>query len=86
MLSVLGWAETMRFGSSSTEMVQTALRMARATTGRTGIVRFHGHYHGWIDNIYTRNEGTEAAPAQQAPARVRAYACHPSRVERHPGV
>ena len=65
MLSVLGWAETMRFGSSSTEMVQAALRMARATTGRTGIVRFHGHYHGWIDNIYTRNEGTEAAPASK---------------------
>ena len=65
VLSVLGWAETMRFGSSSTEMVQAALRMARAATGRTGIVRFHGHYHGWIDNIYTRNEGTEAAPASE---------------------
>ena len=35
VLSVLGWAETMRFGSSSTEMVQAALRMARAATGRT---------------------------------------------------
>jgi len=65
VLSVLGWAETMRFGSSSTEMVQAALRMARAATGRAGIVRFHGHYHGWIDNIYTRNEGTEAAPASE---------------------
>ena len=30
VLAVLGWAETMRFGSSSTEMVQAALRMARA--------------------------------------------------------
>jgi glutamate-1-semialdehyde 2,1-aminomutase len=65
VLDVLGWAETMRFGSSSTEMVQAALRMARAATGRAQVVRFHGHYHGWLDNIYTRNDGTVAAPASQ---------------------
>jgi glutamate-1-semialdehyde 2,1-aminomutase len=65
VLSVLGWAETMRFGSSSTEMVQAALRMARAATGRTRVVRFHGHYHGWMDNIYTRNDGIAAAPASK---------------------
>jgi glutamate-1-semialdehyde 2,1-aminomutase len=65
VLAALGWAETMRFGSSSTEMVQAALRMARAATGRARILRFHGHYHGWIDNIYSRNEGTEAAPASK---------------------
>lgn len=65
VLAVLGWAETMRFGSSSTEMVQAALRMARAATGRSQVVRFHGHYHGWLDNIYTRNEGAVAAPASQ---------------------
>lgn len=65
VLDVLGWAETMRFGSSSTEMVQAALRMARAATGRARVVRFHGHYHGWLDNIHTRNDGTVAAPASQ---------------------
>jgi glutamate-1-semialdehyde 2,1-aminomutase len=65
VLSVLGWAETMRFGSSSTEMVQAALRMARAATGRTRVVRFDGHYHGWIDNIYTRNDGTGTAPGSK---------------------
>jgi glutamate-1-semialdehyde 2,1-aminomutase len=65
VLAVLGWAETMRFGSSSTEMVQAALRMARAATGRARVLRFHGHYHGWIDNIYTQNEGPEAAPASK---------------------
>jgi glutamate-1-semialdehyde 2,1-aminomutase len=63
VLAVLGWAETMRFGSSSTEMVQAALRMARAATGRSLVVRFHGHYHGWLDNIYTRNEGPVATSA-----------------------
>jgi glutamate-1-semialdehyde 2,1-aminomutase len=67
VLAALGWAETMRFGSSSTEMVQAALRLARAATGRSGILMFGGHYHGWIDNIYARpeDEGTGAAPASR---------------------
>jgi glutamate-1-semialdehyde 2,1-aminomutase len=65
VLGVLGWAETMRFGSSSSEMVQAALRMARAVTGRSGVMRFAGHYHGWLDNIYARGEGTTAVPASQ---------------------
>jgi glutamate-1-semialdehyde 2,1-aminomutase len=65
VLSVLGWAETMRFGSSSTEMVQAALRMARAATGRTRVLKFHGHYHGWIDNIHTHAQGTDALPASK---------------------
>jgi glutamate-1-semialdehyde 2,1-aminomutase len=65
VLEVLGWAETMRFGSSSTEMVQAALRMARAATGRALVVRFHGHYHGWTDNIYTRADGAGTAPGSK---------------------
>ena len=71
VLAVLGWAETMRFGSSSTEMVQAALRMARAATGRDRVVRFHGHYHGWIDNIYSR-DGAPKRPRPAGPARRRA--------------
>ena len=65
VLAVLGWAETMRFGSSSSEMVQAAVRIARAVTGRSGVMRFVGHYHGWLDNIYARNEGTTAVPASK---------------------
>ncbi len=65
VLAVLGWAETMRFGSSSSEMVQAAVRIARAVTGRNGVMRFVGHYHGWLDNIYARHEGTTAVPASQ---------------------
>lgn len=33
---------------SGTEAVQAAFRIARATTGRQLIVRFEGHYHGWV--------------------------------------
>ena len=87
VLAVLGWAETMRFGSSSTEMVQAALRMARAATGRSRVVRFHGHYHGWLDNIYTRNEGTVAAPASQGqpPARCTTSWCWSGTTSRRSG-
>lgn len=62
LLAALGWPETVRFGSSSTEMVQAALRIARATTGRRRIIQFYGHYHGWLDNIHVRREGNEAVP------------------------
>ncbi len=44
-------AERMRFTSSGSEAVQTALRLSRAATGRRAIIKFEGHYHGWFDNI-----------------------------------
>lgn len=49
--AALGWAEMVRFGVSGTESVQAALRLARAATGRRRVVRFEGHYHGWLDNV-----------------------------------
>jgi glutamate-1-semialdehyde 2,1-aminomutase len=42
-------AEKVRFVSSGTEAVQLAFRVARAYTGRSSIVRFDGHFHGWSD-------------------------------------
>ena len=44
-------AELIRIGMSGSEMVQTALRAARAHTGRKAFVKFEGHYHGWLDNV-----------------------------------
>ena len=44
-------AERVRIGSSGSEMVQAAFRIARAATGRSKIVKFEGHYHGWFDNV-----------------------------------
>src|SRR5699024_6681275 len=40
-----------RFGLSGTEIVQNALRLARAWTGKNRFIRFEGHYHGNADNI-----------------------------------
>jgi len=44
-------AELMRFCLDGSEAVQTALRVARAKTGRPKFLRFEGHYHGWMDNV-----------------------------------
>ena len=47
--------EQVRFTNSGSEAVGTAVRLARATTGRRIIVRFEGHYHGWQDTVYWSN-------------------------------
>jgi glutamate-1-semialdehyde 2,1-aminomutase len=44
-------AEMMRFCLDGSEAVQTAIRVARARTGRPKFLRFEGHYHGWLDNV-----------------------------------
>jgi glutamate-1-semialdehyde 2,1-aminomutase len=57
--------ELLRLGNSGTECVQYALRFARAATGRTLVVRFEGHYHGWSDAIHwsAHPDLAEAGPA-----------------------
>jgi glutamate-1-semialdehyde 2,1-aminomutase len=44
-------AERVRFHSSGTEATQMAVRLARAFTGKDKLMRFHGHYHGWLDDM-----------------------------------
>ena len=43
--------EKIRFVSSGTEAVMTAIRVARAFTGRDLIVKFNGNYHGHSDGL-----------------------------------
>jgi glutamate-1-semialdehyde 2,1-aminomutase len=43
--------ERLRFTSSGTEAVMSALRVARAATGRNLIVKFAGAYHGHSDSL-----------------------------------
>lgn len=45
-------AQRVRFCSSGSEAVHAALRVARAATGRGKVVKFEGHYHGWLDGVY----------------------------------
>jgi glutamate-1-semialdehyde 2,1-aminomutase len=51
LIRLIPCAELCRFGLSGSEIVQAAMRLARAVTGRTKILRFEGHYHGWFDNV-----------------------------------
>lgn len=43
--------EMVRFVSSGTEAAMSALRLARAATGRTAIIKFDGCYHGHADAL-----------------------------------
>jgi glutamate-1-semialdehyde 2,1-aminomutase len=40
-----------RFTASGTEATHLAIRLMRAYTGKTKIVRFVGHFHGWHDQV-----------------------------------
>lgn len=46
--------EMLRFVNSGTEATMTALRLARAFTGRDKIVKFAGCYHGHADGLLTK--------------------------------
>ena len=44
--------EMVRLGSSGSDMVHLAMRLARAATGRRLIAKLEGHYHGWLDGSF----------------------------------
>ncbi|MBX3087698.1 MAG: glutamate-1-semialdehyde 2,1-aminomutase [Cryobacterium sp.] len=69
--------EQVRFTNSGSEAVGTAVRLARATTGRRLLVRFEGQYHGWQDTVYWSNH---VDPALAGPAD------HPRPVAMGPGI
>jgi glutamate-1-semialdehyde 2,1-aminomutase len=58
-------ADMVRFTNSGSEAVGSAIRIARAYTGRRLVIRFEGHYHGWQDTIYWSNH---VDPAVAGPA------------------
>ena len=49
--SMVPCAERVRFTGSGTEAGLMALRLARGFTGRSKILRFKGHFHGWSDHM-----------------------------------
>ncbi|GHE12512.1 aspartate aminotransferase family protein [Streptomyces alanosinicus] len=51
-----GHLEQLRFVCSGTEAVMSTLRLARAYTGRTGVLRFNGGYHGHFDLVQNKDE------------------------------
>ncbi|MFD2327731.1 aspartate aminotransferase family protein [Cohnella sp. GCM10020058] len=61
-------ADKVAFSGSGTEAVMLAIRLARAYTGRSKVIRFEGHYHGWSDVIFTAFPMNAGAPASDMTA------------------
>ena len=62
VLRQLPYADKVTFMSTGTEAVQLAVRVARTTTERNLVVKFEGHYHGWIDPLYVNIPGYDPQP------------------------
>ena len=69
MTSLIPCADAVSFANSGTEIVQVALRLARAATRRRLCLKFEGHYHGWSDGILVSYHPSleEVAAANGAP-------------------
>ena len=48
------YAEKIRFVSSGTEAVMSAIRLARGVTGKNKILKFEGCYHGHVDSLLVK--------------------------------
>jgi glutamate-1-semialdehyde 2,1-aminomutase len=70
--SRLPWVEMLRFVSSGTEAVMSALRVARAATGRNQILKFEGCYHGHSDSLLVKAGSGLAGAAASSSAGVSA--------------
>ncbi len=57
-------AELCVFSSTGSEAVHAALRIARAATGRSRVIKFRGHYDGWYDPLHI---GLPGSPAPDTP-------------------
>lgn len=52
--SRIPWVEKVRFVNSGTEAVMSALRVARAATGKNKVLKFDGCYHGHVDSLLVK--------------------------------
>jgi glutamate-1-semialdehyde 2,1-aminomutase len=65
LVAALPCADVVTLHSSGSEAVHFAIRIARAWTGRSRIVKFDGHYHGWIDPLFANTPWT--VPVERSP-------------------
>jgi len=62
---------TVRFASSGTEIDQLLFRTMRGFTGRPKILKFEGHYHGWMDSVnWSVHPPLDQAGPEDAPIHV----------------
>jgi glutamate-1-semialdehyde 2,1-aminomutase len=62
-------AELVRYANSGSEAISGAVRAARGHTARTKVLKFEGHYHGWVDVLAVSNRpSAEECGPLEAPA------------------
>ncbi|GIV18882.1 MAG: glutamate-1-semialdehyde 2,1-aminomutase [Armatimonadota bacterium] len=54
IVRAMPWVEMLRFVNSGTEATMSAIRLARAATGRPKILKFEGNYHGHADHLLAK--------------------------------
>jgi len=74
--SRLPWVEMLRFVSSGTEAVMSALRVARAATGRNRVLKFDGCYHGHSDPLLVKAGSGLAGESASSSAGVSEQVAH----------
>jgi glutamate-1-semialdehyde 2,1-aminomutase len=68
LLALFPGMDMLRYTCSGTETTWHALRVARAFTGKYGVVKFEGHYHGVNDTVgYSHWPNLEAAGPASSP-------------------
>jgi glutamate-1-semialdehyde 2,1-aminomutase len=75
-------AEMVRFANTGSEAVQLALRIGRAAAGRDTVVKFEGHYHGWLDSVFVGLPGRHnVAPGGDQRSRTSSAGQDPASIE-----
>lgn len=69
----ISFIEQIRFMSSGTEAVMTAVRLARGITGRAKIIKFNGCYHGHLDAMLIKAGSGLAGTAEASSKGVTAH-------------
>ncbi len=72
----LPWMQKLRFVSSGTEAVMSALRVARGATGRDKILKFDGCYHGHVDSLLVKSGSGLAGEAEPSSAGISKAVAH----------
>ena len=52
LVELVPGAEQAIFATTGSDAVAVALRLARVITGRDLVLKFEGHYHGWLDGVF----------------------------------
>ncbi|MEO1081728.1 MAG: aminotransferase class III-fold pyridoxal phosphate-dependent enzyme [Pseudomonadota bacterium] len=64
LVELIPSAEQVRFCISGSEADQLVCRLARGHTGKRYVLRFEGHYHGWLDPMFS---GTATSNPDELP-------------------